>query len=144
MAQITTCSSTNHHKDSIPIGTSPIPTNLTPKTNPLIITIKEERQGRTIIGITIRDNWELITNNRALVELKILCKNQMQTNEGREPPGKMTQPAMNEYKNTRPNPRGPKHHISCRLCYSNDRIKYKVCYPIRYIALYSIQRLYIT
>ena len=64
----------------------------------------------------------------------------------------LMQPAMNEYKNPRPNPRGPKHHISCRLCYlfilqysstsrgvklpskpiiANDRIKYKVCYPIR-------------
>ena len=64
----------------------------------------------------------------------------------------MMQPTMNEYKNPRPNPRGPKHHISCRLCYLfilqysptsrgvkllskliivNDRIKYKVCYPLK-------------
>ena len=68
------------------------------------------------------------------------------------------QPAMNEYKNPRPNPRGPKHHIGCRQCYLftlqyfltsrgvkllskpiiiYDRIKYKVCYLIRYIILYS-------
>ena len=119
MAQITTCSSNDHHNNSIPIGTFPIPTRLNPKTNPPIITIKEERQGRTIIEITILDNWELITNNRVLVELKeeYYVKNQMQTNEGRGPPGKMMQPVMNEYKNPRPNPRGPKHHISCRLCY---------------------------
>ena len=76
----------------------------------------------------------------------------MQSNEGKGLPGKMMQPAMNEYKNPRPNPRGPKHHISCRLCYLfilqysptsrgvkllskliivNDRIEYKVCYPLK-------------
>ena len=60
---------------------------------------------------------------------------------------KVAQPA-----NPQPNPRGPKHHISCPLCYlfilqysstsrgvklpsksiiANNRIKFKVCYPIR-------------